>query len=738
MKKIFNWQFGTVVDIETDGLLDTLTKCHVVSYQMYNKSAPASIEGADIEKIKKMLQWHIDKKIPIVGHNFIMFDTPALEMLTGMDLSELMVIDTLMLSFYLNTYRVKHGLDSFNADYGIPKPHIEDWDNLSYEEYRHRCSEDVKINVALWEDLKGRLVEMYTRSKELIDSGVVGGKRMSKDEVIYIDQLKGISVEEHINRILTFLMFKADTYRIQEKIGIKIDRKWCQEYEVELRGKIDVIKAQLEAVMPKIPKYTKKVKPAKAFKKDGTLSASGVNWEKVKEDFKAELKDQYGTPLVIIGKGEDTVEFDGIVRTRPIDEIEEFQIFSDYEEPNANSPDQIKNLLYSHGWVPQTFKEIKDKEANAKWDSDMKIWRSIKGKRPPKPEKPVPRKVPQVTKAGEDGKELCPSVEMLAEDVPAIKLYSNLNMMKHRHSVLKGFIEMSEKDGRIYASMAGFTNTLRVKHRNVVNLVGVDKPYGEAIRGAFIADDGMIFAGSDLSSLEDRTKHHFMLPHDPEYVKTMMADDYDPHLQMAVTAGFITNEDMAEYKAGNKKPHVKKSRRLGKSTNYSSVYGAGAETIAKTAGVDIGTGHILHDAYWKLNWSVKAIAEEQIFVEFDKRLPEFSSYHSLWLVNPLNGFLYSVRAKKDVFSTLCQGTGSYFFDVWVNNVLNAQKKKFKMQKIQLQVHDEQGFCFKDTPVLRDTFSTMIHQAINDVNSEFILRRTLDCETQFGQRYSQIH
>jgi len=57
--------------------------------------------------------------------------------------------------------RSSYGLDSFGKDYGIPKPKVDDWENLTIEEYVFRCEEDVKINWRLWEDLRRKLMELY-------------------------------------------------------------------------------------------------------------------------------------------------------------------------------------------------------------------------------------------------------------------------------------------------------------------------------------------------------------------------------------------------------------------------------------------------------------------------------------------------------------------------------------------------------------------------------------------------
>jgi len=57
--------------------------------------------------------------------------------------------------------RASHGLDAIGKDHGVPKPKVDDWENLSYEEYAHRCTEDVKINFLEWQMQKKKLEEIY-------------------------------------------------------------------------------------------------------------------------------------------------------------------------------------------------------------------------------------------------------------------------------------------------------------------------------------------------------------------------------------------------------------------------------------------------------------------------------------------------------------------------------------------------------------------------------------------------
>lgn len=700
MKQIYNWRKATVFDTEGDGLLDIISKFHVLCCELSN-GVKTSIKGDDIERIKKFFKYHIDNEIPVVAHFAVFFDIPAVEKVLGIDLSKLMVIDTVAVSWYLNVNRNTHGLDSFFEDYGIAKPKVDDWEGLTYEEYENRCVEDVKINVALWEDLKERLIEMYTKTKEMIDGGFVQGLRASEDEFCYLDQYKGTStVDQYINRILTFLMFKLDCARLQEVTRFKVDVELLKTQIEDLDGKIESSKEELVVVMPKIPKYSKRNKPAKPYKKNGDLSASGTNWNMLMDKI-------------------DTMNEQGDIIVRKVDE-ECLEELVSYQEPNVNSPKQLKDWFFSLGWVPKTFKYVKDKEAQQLWvDSGFQ-----------KKLKPKPRLIPQINMEGDEGKELCDSIMELAEEVPEILAYSKYSMVKHRLDTLKGFLRDMDEDGYLKARIGGFTNTLRVKHRELVNLVGVDKPYGEYIRGVLTCAEDEILLGTDLSSLEDRVKHHFMIVHDPVYVETMLAEDYDPHLYTALSSGMITQKEFDDYKNGIKPDHVKAARKAGKSTNYASVYNAGAETIARSAGVSPAEGKNLHEGYWKLNWAVKTIAEEQCVITDKSGLS--------WLINPINGFCYSLRKESDRFSTLCQGTGSFFFDMWVDNMLEDQYQRYGKKTLSGSWHDEFVLRLKDTSKSRSLVEGMVFDAIHKVNKVFKLRRDLGCDVQFGRRYSEIH
>jgi hypothetical protein len=65
------------------------------------------------------------------------------------------------LSWALFPERHRHGLADIGVEHGVEKPKIDDWQNLSYEEYEHRCERDVMINWLEWKKQEKRLRELY-------------------------------------------------------------------------------------------------------------------------------------------------------------------------------------------------------------------------------------------------------------------------------------------------------------------------------------------------------------------------------------------------------------------------------------------------------------------------------------------------------------------------------------------------------------------------------------------------
>jgi len=105
---------------------------------------------------------------------------------------------------------------------------------------------------------------------------------------------------------------------------------------------------------------------------------------------------------------------------------------------------------------------------------------------------------------------------------------------------------------------------------------------------------------------------------------------------------------------------------------------------------------------------------------------------SMWLKNPVSGFWYNLRAEKDRFSTLNQGTGVYCFDLWL-----AHCRALGV-KISAQFHDEQLAPVVDVIGEEDETEKKLKLAIKRVNDKLNLNVPLDVDLKFGMTYAEVH
>ena len=144
-----------VFDIEADGLLDTITKIHCLSYSQADGQFKGTIYS------EKDIKDFFSHDYLYIGHHVIGYDFKALGKIYGIKRPK-HIFDTLAWSWYLFPDRAEHGLESWGEDFGVPKPKIDDWQNLTMLEYTHRCEEDVKINTKLYQLVKTKMKEIYS------------------------------------------------------------------------------------------------------------------------------------------------------------------------------------------------------------------------------------------------------------------------------------------------------------------------------------------------------------------------------------------------------------------------------------------------------------------------------------------------------------------------------------------------------------------------------------------------
>jgi hypothetical protein len=292
------------------------------------------------------------------------------------------------------------------------------------------------------------------------------------------------------------------------------------------------------------------------------------------------------------------------------------------------------------------------------------------------------------------------------------------------------------------ATAHGFTNTLRLQHsKPVVNLPGVDKYYGDKVRGALtVPNDNYTMIGSDISGLEDNTKMHWMYFFDPKYVDQMRTPGFDGHINIAVFAGMMSTSeekfykkitkqmeeqgndfewaqpsDKAEYKA------LAAIRKKAKPVNFGGQYGIGPAKLAEQLKIPLSEAKALHTAYWELNKSVKQVAAATTVK---------TVHNQEWQYNPISGLWYFLKAEKDRFSTLNQGSGVYVCDMWIN------KMRQKGIKVVMQYHDEVLIVCPNQDVEHVTMA--LKDAMVEVNMELQLNVNIGISVDVGKNYADCH
>lgn len=620
-----------VIDSETDGWAYDCTKIWVLGWTQDGINYETT---NDYDVMRGILS---DPDAMFACHNAIRFDLVVFNRILGTSLLASQFIDTLALSWYLHYSRQKHGLESYGIDYGVPKPNIDDWQGLSYEQYQHRVIEDVKINWKLWKDLENKLNILYPVESEKI-------------------------------RFIKYLSHKMNCARIQEEQGVPVDTSKAQEYLTDIEQQLAEKHELLKLSLPKVPIYEVKNIPAKPLKKDGTLSTHGINWYA----FLASqgLPSSTQTPVRYV-RGHD--------------------------EPNPASGPQIKDWLESLGWVCKTWKYERNKETGEE------------------------KMIPQIRygKGHANEGELTEEILELVSKDPAVELLAGMSVLQHRKGFFEGIVS-SAVNGKLVASIEGLTNTLRFKHKKpLANIPSVGKPWGKEIRSCIKAPDGYLFCGSDMVSLEDTTKRHYMLPIDPDYVAEMQKPGFDPHLNLALFAGAVTQQDIDDHV--NKIKDISNIRKKYKIVNYSSIYGVGKDKLARETGLSVKEAKKLLEDYWNRNHAVVKISEN---VEVK------STGQSMWLKNPVSGFWYELRYRKDSFSTLNQSTGVFCFDTWLYYLLQLGVYPCG------QWHDEELNLIKEDQ--QELNTNRLNKAIERTNEQLKLNVPLGIDIKYGSSYASVH
>jgi DNA polymerase I len=300
------------------------------------------------------------------------------------------------------------------------------------------------------------------------------------------------------------------------------------------------------------------------------------------------------------------------------------------------------------------------------------------------------------------------------------------NVLEHRKlsklkstyvDALPGII--NKKTGRIHTQFiqtGTTTGRLSSKNPNLQNIPIKDE-LGRRIRSAFISESGYTFLSADYSQIELVLMAN--LSHD-EALKYAFLNDRDIHTQ---TASLLFNIDQSDVDADQ--------RRIGKTINYSVIYGMTGYTLAQVLKIPRKTANGFIETYFDRYSGVKEFmrsiieaAEKTGYVETimgrKRFIPEISSRNRT----------EKNRAERAAFNTRLQGSAADIVKIAMLKIDREIKSKNLKSKLLLQVHDELILEVPDTEI--NIISPLIKDCMeNAVKLDIPLKANIELTKNWG-------
>ena len=484
-----------VFDIESNGFIFESTKIWTICAKNIQTGKDITLNPfKDSDAKDKFLGFLFETECPkVIAHNHLGFDMFVLMNILGVEFTvgpdtiegkPVQFVDTFYLSMFLNPDRDGHSIDHFGSVLGLPKIDwrakaielrlIEATDSDGAEFLQHHpemdtyCHRDIDVGEMVYSYLKKEWQEMYQQQFSITDAFKCGQKAF-------------------------YLM------SCQELTGWKFDIVGAEKLKAKIEGMMGEIRAEVEPKLP--PRQLKKTEqkaymmPAKPFKKDGSYSASWLNF----------VEKHSGKQC------DDGWEFYGNSY-----QVEAGKVLNVTLPMEMANQEQMKDFFLRSGWKPTLF--------NYQRGPDGKPVRD-----------PVTRKLITTTPKIQEAGKICPNLMKLEGEIAkqVVKWLS----LRNRLSVLQGWLSNPrlKMDGRIGAGRTGIASTHRQKHKVVVNVPKAsDKVLlGKEFRALWASESAMLIAAGDAAALEGRVMGHYSHTYD----NGLTADEIlngDPHSKNAM------------------------------------------------------------------------------------------------------------------------------------------------------------------------------------------------------------
>lgn len=278
-------------------------------------------------------------------------------------------------------------------------------------------------------------------------------------------------------------------------------------------------------------------------------------------------------------------------------------------------------------------------------------------------------------------------------------------LLQKRTSQIKSWLELRSDNSRVhcqYRTLGAITNRMSSAKPNLQQIPSTRVEYGANCREVWEAGPGNKLIDTDASGLELRVLAHYM--DDDGFRKEVLHGDI--HAANQQMAGLDT-------------------RPQAKTFIYALLYGAGDEKIGSVVGGSAQDGAALRQRFLSNLPSYKRLSDA-----VQKKGREEGKLRAI------DGRVLRVRHPHASLNTLIQGSSAVLMKKWFMYVDHYLRTRKLGAHIVAMVHDELVLesCEKDIASAQQC----VILSISQVNKAYKLRCKLDCETQIGNNWSEIH
>ncbi len=276
--------------------------------------------------------------------------------------------------------------------------------------------------------------------------------------------------------------------------------------------------------------------------------------------------------------------------------------------------------------------------------------------------------------------------------------------------------------GRIHTS---FNQTITATGRlsssdpNLQN-IPVRGPWGEKIRGAFVAEEGNLLLSSDYSQVELRVLAHLS---GDEGLIEVFENDGDIHSRTA--SGLF---DVSENKVSSEQ------RRRAKVVNFGIVYGMSAYGLSKELNISPGEAKDYIETYFALHTGVSKYFEKLIS-EVTKTGYAKTIYNRKRAIPELNSSNKNIRqlGERLAMNTPIQGSAADIIKIAMINIHHRIIKEKLKTRMLLQVHDELLFELPEDE--KDIVEALVRE---EMEGAIKLKVPLKVDLGIGLNWAEAH